>query len=66
MMPMSGSMTAMSVAPTPTVRNAASVGSTLSMRPSRRTIESSKNVSDRLASTVSKLPERVPTTSMRA
>ena len=48
------------------VKKAAKVGSTLSMRRSRRMEESSKNVSDKLASTVSKLPERVPTTSMRA
>ena len=66
MMPMSGSITAMSVAPMATVRNAAMSGSSLSSDWSICTTESSKNVEDICESVSSELPERMPTLSMRA
>ena len=59
-------MTDTSVAPTATVRKAASAGSTPSTRRSIFMMASSKNVSDRRPSTSSMLPERAPMVSMRA
>ena len=65
-MPISGNMTAMSVAPTATVRNAANNGSMLSSARSICTTASSKNVDYSWLSVSSEWPERMPTFNMRA